>query len=273
MTLARLFQDHDLLLYFVGNFVHPFRFKTVRLINSFCNRVISENKHTLIQHSPYLLHPPFLGKLFIRRQFSESFVRFLHSHTKLNWSLLSRHQILSESFIDEFRDYVDWDMISQYQPISEDFIRRHEHLVNWLLIGENLGLSDAFVHEFFHKQSWIFIDAMKADIEYQMQKYRQYGEIEADRDWNWEYLSRHEDLPEDYIKRFHRRLDWDMLSRYQPLSENIITKFLNEIHWDCLVRNPNVDRDVLDRFSEFLGDENGEWTWKEYCDFFGRESK
>ena len=48
---------------------------------------------------------------------------------KVDWSRISQHQKLSESFIREFKDEIEWSLISYYQTLSEDFIREFKDAV------------------------------------------------------------------------------------------------------------------------------------------------
>jgi hypothetical protein len=41
------------------------------------------------------------------------------------WEVVSKTQQLSESFIEEFQDYLNWYWISETQELSEDFIKKH----------------------------------------------------------------------------------------------------------------------------------------------------
>lgn len=70
---------------------------------------------------------------------------------KVDWYCISQYQVLSEDFIREFQDKVDWTYISHFQVLSEDFIREFQDKVNWEEISENQELSLEFIHEFKDK--------------------------------------------------------------------------------------------------------------------------
>lgn len=54
----------------------------------------------------------------------------------INWSLASRYQIMSESFVNAFKNKVDWDKIDKYQASNFDFVAKMrssalDELVEW----------------------------------------------------------------------------------------------------------------------------------------------
>ena len=72
----------------------------------------------------------------------------------VNWTLISKHQKLSEDFIREFKDEVAWTRISSYQKLSEEFIREFQDKVYWSHISSYQKLSESFIREFKDKVYW-----------------------------------------------------------------------------------------------------------------------
>lgn len=61
---------------------------------------------------------------FTKKEISEDEVRRRWDDGKtLNWKYISKWVTLSESFIREFRDYVDWKLIKKCQDVSKDFLK------------------------------------------------------------------------------------------------------------------------------------------------------
>ena len=49
----------------------------------------------------------------------------------VSWPMISRHQRLSESFIEEFSDKVDWQEITVEQYLTEKFMRKFQNKILW----------------------------------------------------------------------------------------------------------------------------------------------
>ena len=81
-----------------------------------------------------------------KQNLSEAFIR--EHQDKLAWGFVSSSQTLSENFIREFQDKVDWPQISQEQQLSEDFIREFKDKVYWSCIASSQVLSEGFIEEF-----------------------------------------------------------------------------------------------------------------------------
>ena len=54
---------------------------------------------------------------------------------KLNWTLVSSQQKLSEEFIEEFADRLDWDLLTLTQDLSDEFKEKHKDKINWELVA------------------------------------------------------------------------------------------------------------------------------------------
>lgn len=77
------------------------------------------------------------------------------SDQEIDWmELSSSNYILSEFFIEEFKDKLYWDFISAYQPLTEDFMRKHQDRLKWNIISQNQVLSWNFILEFKDRVSW-----------------------------------------------------------------------------------------------------------------------
>jgi hypothetical protein len=88
----------------------------------------------------------------------EELEKHINDFTYLNWSYISKHQILSEPFIEKYRDKLNWYFISKYQKLSESFIEKHKDLVNWFYISIYQDLSENFI---LNNLDLIDIEALK----------------------------------------------------------------------------------------------------------------
>jgi hypothetical protein len=75
----------------------------------------------------------------------EELERYVDDFTEEHWEYISCYQILSEPFIEKFKDLVDWGFISYSQTLSEPFINRFKDLVDWLWISKYQKLSENFL--------------------------------------------------------------------------------------------------------------------------------
>jgi hypothetical protein len=59
----------------------------------------------------------------------EELERYVDDFTEEHWEYISCYQILSEPFIEKFKDLVDWGFISYSQTLSEPFIKLSENFL------------------------------------------------------------------------------------------------------------------------------------------------
>ena len=86
-----------------------------------------------------------------------NFCRNLISIDDVDWNRICVFEVLTESFIEKYKDYVDWGEISQYQKLSESFIEKYKDKVNWFEIMSHQQLSEVFIekHKDMLNMTWI----------------------------------------------------------------------------------------------------------------------
>jgi hypothetical protein len=130
----------------------------------------------------------------------EKFIQCVENNIdKVDWIHISKHQQLSESFIERFQDKVNWNWISKHQQLSEDFIEKFQDEVNWLHISIGQTLSENFIEKYQDKV-------------------------------DWSNISGFQQLSEVFIKRFQNRINWWCISRYQNFSKEFIEKILVKLN-------------------------------------------
>lgn len=67
---------------------------------------------------------------------------------------------------------------------------------------------------------------------------------------NWEYISSHHVLTEDFMRAHHDRLDWWYISSCQNLSENFIRDFQHLVDWNSISKYQNLSIDFLKEFKD-----------------------
>lgn len=68
-------------------------------------------------------------RILKRKQFSEAFVRENVLNFNECWGVISKFQVLSEQFINDYADKLDWDFILSHQKVSDKFIADHEEYI------------------------------------------------------------------------------------------------------------------------------------------------
>jgi hypothetical protein len=117
---------------------------------------------------------------------------------EFDWDIFSKHQKLSESFIDKHKDKVDWYYISIYQKLSEEFIEKYGYKMNWRYISQYQTLSEPFIEKHYDKV-------------------------------DWDYISKYQTLSEELIEKYKDKVNWVSISRVQKLSESFIEKYSNKV--------------------------------------------
>ena len=82
----------------------------------------------------------------IKKFFYENINNFV-----VDWFYISKHQKLSEEFIEKYIDKVNWDCISINQKLSEEFIEKYIDKVNWHYISQFEILSKSFIKKHYDK--------------------------------------------------------------------------------------------------------------------------
>ena len=91
---------------------------------------------------------------------------------------------VSESFLREFKDYIDWERAQIFFKFSEDFIKYEIPIKNWDSISLYQNLSEKFIEEFRDR-----ID--------------------------WDHVSRVQKLSYPFLKKHHKEVNWEIVEIYQ----------------------------------------------------------
>lgn len=70
---------------------------------------------------------------------------------------------------------------------------------------------------------------------------------------NWDFLSEHSGLTEDFIREFKDKLDWGCISIFQHLSENFIREFADKMDWDLISKYQHLSEDFIREFKDEVG--------------------
>jgi len=175
---------------------------------------------------------------------SEDFIREFQD--KVDWDYISINQILSENFIREFKDKVDWHWISKYQTLSEEFIREFQDKVYWYYISAYQILSEEFIREFQDKVNLYYISAYQILSEDFIREFKDKVD--------WDYIFIHQILSGDFIREFKDKVNWYYISEYQTLSEDFIREFKDKVDWYCISKYQILSEDFIKEFKLTIPD-------------------
>ena len=65
---------------------------------------------------------------------------------------------------------------------------------------------------------------------------------------DWESVSKHKGLTEDFIREFADKVRWYWISIYQHLSENFIREFKDNVDWDWISKYQHLSEDFIREF-------------------------
>jgi len=66
----------------------------------------------------------------------------------------------------------------------------------------------------------------------------------------WDNISRSQKLSDNFIREFKKRVDWVCISIYQKPSESFIRKFQDKVSWIYLSPNVNIFQNLLSKNSK-----------------------
>ena len=69
----------------------------------------------------------------------------------VDWERVSIKPLLSEDFMENYKDYLNWNKLSLYQPMSEQFIDNHLQLINWNHVIRKNKLSGSFILKYLNR--------------------------------------------------------------------------------------------------------------------------
>jgi len=131
-------------------------------------------------------------------EFDIDFIRKYKS--RVDWTIISGPKyILTEAFIDEFKDYVDWQTICGFQNISNNFIMDHYQYIDWDAISKNKEiLTEEFIDRHKKKLSWDIVEVVFQMSEEFINDHIDYV--------TWYNLFRFQNLSKDFIEKYRWKL-------------------------------------------------------------------
>ena len=76
---------------------------------------------------------------------------------------------------------------------------------------------------------------------------------------NWNYISSHQKLSEEFIEKFSDKVYWNYISQYQKLSEKFIKKYENKVNWDRISYSQKLSEKFIEKYENKVN-----WGWISY---------
>ena len=70
--------------------------------------------------------------------------------------------------------------------------------------------------------------------------------------YNWGYISYHQTLSEEFIKKYSDLVDWAFISRYQKLSEEFIEKYLDKVDLWWIFKYQVLSNEFKEKYKDEL---------------------
>jgi len=71
-------------------------------------------------------------------------------------------------------------------------------------------------------------------------------------DVNWDRISKHKNLSEEFLEQFKDKLDWNLISEHQVLHENLIEKFKDRLNWQVIALHQKLSPAFTEKHKEYL---------------------
>ncbi len=175
----------------------------------------------------------YINWRFVSRYQTSLSTEFLELYkTVLDWNILSEHRRFSEAEMDQFSTYLDWIMLSKVNTanMTESYIVTNKAKLSGRMISKyKAGLTTGFI-----TQNINFLDItyllMYQTVDVTILETLVLTNIQ------WEILSKHQTLTEEFMTTYYAKLNKKYLAKFQVLSEEFITAHLDTLPSDfvCL---------------------------------------
>ena len=108
---------------------------------------------------------------------SENYLNFIINSSKSWWDCyefmydkenafnkISRYQILSENFIEKYKNNLNWKFITIYQKLSEKFIEKYNKNINWDFVSIRQKISPSFLKKYNKNIKWINVSKILSQV-------------------------------------------------------------------------------------------------------------
>ena len=184
--------------------------------------------------------------------------KFIQKHLKnLNLNFVIKNQTLSEKFIEKNNGIIDYDLIIDSDTVSEEFIEKYiinsfdlkqNKTIEYYLskISKKKNLSEEFIWK-YKKDLNLSVLLINQKLSIRILEYiieKKEGRI----DWN--SVSRHQILNEEFIEKYSDKLSWFFINRYQTLSEEFINNHSDKLKWIWTISMQTLSEEFINNHSD-----------------------
>lgn len=158
------------------------------------------------------------------QEMSEELIEELIEQNKFNFNLYILHAQVSEDFLRRHFEKFDpktFSCITVSQVLSESFLREFK---DYLDVGTSMYVKDNDIN---FMREWRDRISFKSPLFNQKIDQRTIVEFADKLDWDW--VSERQTLSEDMIIRYSERVTWARLDRYQNLSKEFLEEHFDKI--------------------------------------------
>jgi hypothetical protein len=171
----------------------------------------------------------------------------------IDYTVISKYQILSEKFIYDFEDKLDWTMLSKYQKLSEKLMRVFKKRLNWVFISATQDLTESFILEF---REYLFWEIVCGE-----QKISEEFIIKNEDTMIWPEISNNEkiSLSEEFIEKYQDKLDCGMMMDSGKATLPYIKRNIHKTKYKHSIRrlkNSGLKESELEELRKFIDKSN-----------------
>jgi hypothetical protein len=172
-------------------------------------------------------------------ELSEEFIELYKN--KIDWYIICIYQKFSDKFIERNYKNIQWDTLVIHKNISKYILNKFSDNINWELYSTNPYLNEYIIDIYHDKFNWNILQLKNSSNKF-IQKYIKkinWTNITFDdlnryslyKDYvDWEMLSYHKTLTEDFIIKHEKELSWESISGHQKLSSEFIKKYKHKLN-------------------------------------------
>ena len=166
------------------------------------------------------------------RYYTQEFI-FAFTHM-IDWKWLCKNIKLKERTLLTFWNKFNKNHIAKYQKITDNIARQKISEINWLIAGKR-KLSENTISLARNYVNWETICKYQKKLSI---KFLEYFALYL----NWDKVSKYQTLSDDFIIKYHKKLNMPIVSMYQNMSVKTIKELEAFLKFDILLQNQHYNK-------------------------------
>lgn len=163
----------------------------------------------------------------------------------IDWFIACAYQTFSEDFIIKHKKYIDWRPVILQQKLTSNIIEAYKKNIDWIILSSSPLLTEDLIFKYEDKIVWNCV-TLENPSDKLLQKYKDklywfqisFTDINRYNDYedyvDWQKVSYHNILTEDFIRKNKDRLNWGFISSHQKLSNEFIEEFKDKVNLESI---------------------------------------